>query len=357
MATATITLYLDSKIEPSRNMKLDLIETYLDDLEKVTISSFQYQRPNLIQFDIKIDRSQSGINYAQMYNYDYCKIRNSNSNRNLFYFITERRWKSENTIEFHLVLDTINSFAIGYGNTSGDYIINDKTNVIREHRDRFSGTKSVVLDDESIIDLDNLPAPYSSVATAYHYTIYVDIPDSQFAHTPLFNGNFVFFASVEYTSIDDELIQTQLRRKSFTRGASVYPNCHYYTIVFDLPVKKKIGAGYPITLRELVSTYQYNSDVKLIRSIDLLNEGLTPILYKKELGELHQPVNTSWNLVYQTAKVLSEEDNNVVNCYLYPDEELELKMPISKGTIDSSLFDDSSYYYFVQSTIVEAYRS
>ena len=258
MATATLIIYRDSKIEKDRNMKLDFLSTYLGTLTKISITGFQYQRTNLLEFDIKIDKEQSHLDYATANNYDYCSLQNSDSNKVLYYFITERRWKSKDTIEFHLVLDTINSFSLGYGLTNGEIMINDKTNVTREHRDRFSGTSTIIEPFADAIDLESLPIAPSITDTNYTLTININIPDNQFTHVPLIDTNFIFFAKVYYFS-SPVVVNTYLRRTSLTRGTSLYEGCHRYQIKFELPRPRTAGS---IVLQTLLAQYNYNSSLK-----------------------------------------------------------------------------------------------
>ena len=52
-------------------------------------------------------------------------------NRTYYYFITNKVWRGESTIELQLSLDTLNTFK-----WDEDYLVDKKTLVMREHKDR-----------------------------------------------------------------------------------------------------------------------------------------------------------------------------------------------------------------------------
>ena len=137
MSTATITFYKSTKIQSTRNMKIDDLEAYLSTKTSLVKEKVQYQKTCNLEFNIKLNLSQTWIDFLPAYDYDYCKILNTGSTKALYYFITKRSWKSENTIEFHVVLDTINSFSIGKNGDTADYLISQRTNVLREHKNRW----------------------------------------------------------------------------------------------------------------------------------------------------------------------------------------------------------------------------
>ena len=135
--TSTIFLYYKSLINKDKNFILDdgngnrTIETYLGTLESSVIDNFQYIKQSL-SLSIKIDMSQTklmmGSNSKDL---NYVKIQNGNENP-CYYFIINKNWRSQNTIELVLSMDTLNTFTF-----NDDYEINAKTLVKREHKNRF----------------------------------------------------------------------------------------------------------------------------------------------------------------------------------------------------------------------------
>ena len=127
--TSTITLYKNCLVEQDKNFIVDFngekaIELYLNTLQKEIISDFQYIKQNLT-LSIKIDKNQSSLMMGEnSQDVNYCKIQNGNENP-YYYFILEKYWKSENTIELILAMDTLNTFEF-----NSDYVISPKSQVI-----------------------------------------------------------------------------------------------------------------------------------------------------------------------------------------------------------------------------------
>lgn len=131
MATSTITLYRDSLITPEKNWIVEDIATYLATLVYLApVSDFQYIKHSL-NLSIKLNKSQLFLDTNSILDYDYISIKNSNEIRTYYYFITNKLWRSESTIELILVMDVLNTFQ---WNT--DYVVNKRTLVMREHKDR-----------------------------------------------------------------------------------------------------------------------------------------------------------------------------------------------------------------------------
>lgn len=129
--TCTIKLYEDCKILPKRNFVVEDIETYLSTLEVITKSNFQYIKPAL-SLSIKVDlTSYYYLRLDNDGNINYVSV-NDGININ-YYFVVGRRWKGDSTLELDLKLDTLNTFNA----QNGKLVFNDKTRILREHRDRY----------------------------------------------------------------------------------------------------------------------------------------------------------------------------------------------------------------------------
>lgn len=340
MSTATITLYKSSKIISTRNMKIDSIETYLSTKTYITKSKVQYQRPNILEFNFKLDLSQDYVNFSDVYDYDYCKIINTNSNKPLYYFITKRSWKSESTIEFHVVLDTINSFVISVNSGVGDYVITKRTNVLREHKNRWTG----VPDSEHEI---------TNTFFQHEYNFYGDgIIDVEFYNDDIFadNDNIEVIEGYSTSDIsniiemlwdtgDEELVEgvdyevlemnvewvNQFQEEA--NNGELWPKRVHLKIEVT---SEKIDPSDP-QLFKLQITSNYYID-KHTAIIDFQSEGIQPVLYKTELGSLVERADTTWNLIYKTSNVLSTEENNPVSCFMLPSDN-SFKVVTSDGTI------------------------
>ena len=125
MATSQIVLY-KTNITPEKNCKVDDLGYYLITCESEIISDFQYK---VIKLDdtIKLNMSQ---NNTPNFPYNYLAVKRDNETKIYYYFIINSNWRSENTIELQISLDTINTFWDELSWTA-------KTNITRQHKDRF----------------------------------------------------------------------------------------------------------------------------------------------------------------------------------------------------------------------------
>ena len=126
MATSQIVLY-KTNITPERNCKVDDIGSYLIMCEQEIISDFQYK---VIRLDdtIKLNMSQTN---TPNFPYNYLAVKRDSETKIYYYFILNSNWKSENTVELQISLDTINTFWNELSWTA-------KTNITRQHKDRFA---------------------------------------------------------------------------------------------------------------------------------------------------------------------------------------------------------------------------
>lgn len=125
MATSQIALY-KTNITPEKNCRVDDLGYYLITCESEIISDFQYK---VIKLDdtIKLNMSQ---NNTPNFPYNYLAIKRGNETKIYYYFIINSNWKSENTVELQISLDTINTFW-------DELVWTAKTNITRQHKDRF----------------------------------------------------------------------------------------------------------------------------------------------------------------------------------------------------------------------------
>ena len=136
MATSVVKLYKNDILTPGRNAMYAASETasgfstWLSNSLKRTITDFQYVKHGL-NISIKIDANQVIINKdIPDYPYNYVSITNSDDGRTFYYFIMDIEWVSQNTVRFILSIDSIATFW-------DDLDFNEKTTILREHKDRF----------------------------------------------------------------------------------------------------------------------------------------------------------------------------------------------------------------------------
>lgn len=127
MAVSTLKFYT-TNIIPEKNCRVDDLENYLETCNKMTVGNFQYK---IIKLDdtIKINWNQAEL---PNFPFNYLSIKKSDdiNDKTYYYFILNNSWKSENTVELQISLDTINTFWNELSWTA-------KTNITRQHKDRF----------------------------------------------------------------------------------------------------------------------------------------------------------------------------------------------------------------------------
>ena len=125
MATSKIKIY-QTVLTPARNALVDDLDQYLS-WSTLTYSNdaFQYIKLGL-DLTIKINNAQNKISGHSLGNY----VRIEQDNKVWYYFIMNTDWKSANTVELKLSIDSINTFR-------NDLTWSDKTSIQREHEGRF----------------------------------------------------------------------------------------------------------------------------------------------------------------------------------------------------------------------------
>ena len=125
--TSKLTFY-QCEITPEKNCVVDDLVGYLSSLTPLVVENFQYIKLDL---DLYIKVNSSEVNVPK-FNYNYVAVKNEDVNKVYYYFIIgSPTWISQNTIQLQLSLDTLNTF-------NNDLIWTNKTNITRQHKDRFS---------------------------------------------------------------------------------------------------------------------------------------------------------------------------------------------------------------------------
>ena len=125
--TSKLTFY-QCEITPEKNCVVDDLVGYLSSLTPLVVENFQYIKLDLDLY-IKVNSSQVNV---PKFNYNYVAVKNEDVNKVYYYFIIgSPTWISQNTIQLQLSLDTLNTF-------KNDLIWTNKTNITRQHKDRFS---------------------------------------------------------------------------------------------------------------------------------------------------------------------------------------------------------------------------
>ncbi len=294
---STLYLYRDSNIIPSRNFIVDDIETYLATLTKITISEFQYLR-NDLNLSIKISKTQDFTDIITDNNYNYLKVVQNGCN--YYYFIVKKSQISQSTIVLDLIMDTINTFKYDI-----DFEVLNRTKILREHKDRFTLEQNIFqkeLTSNLIVD-HNGPAFrfFVSMANEYHL-------------------NELSLEGPEFTNVESASVVNSEIILENVAGRKVYVGYVNFSGVASEGASLKIGL--------------YSSGLK--RKVDLYSEGLNPILYKEDKGVLNNSIPQYWYLIYKSNPEATEQNPQVVNCFLAPSQ------PVKGRIYDEVLINGNS---------------
>ena len=300
--TSTITLFYKSLINKDKNFILDnpsngksTIENYLVTLENQVISDFQYVKQSL-SVTIKINKNQDQLMIGHdARDLNYVKIQNG-SETPCYYFIINKMWKSENTIELVLNMDTLNTFQF-----NKDYELNKKTLVRREHRDRFEVFPQVTFDWEF----------YNSVVDYPNAKFYTDINLSQADEVDVISYEIIFEDNPGQTYIESV--------EGYEQDGVKGLRCTSSTISYNR-----------IVLRV---TYQIRA---LKRKIDMKSEEISTPVYKKSEKQLIEEEGrgeVNWSLYYKNSSV---QEDAPVDCLLVPDTAVQVQYINQDGIIDAN---------------------
>lgn len=283
-----INLYFNSKIERGKNFSVDNIEDYLRTLGSINIPNFQLIK-HAWSISIKINLSQSTLEYNSLNNFNYVSILNTGEDSNssiwngkmVYYFIDKKEWIAQSTVKLHLIMDTVNTIK-----PEVDFNFNKKTHINREHKNRYSQVNK----EEGFSIYGKTVQSGSSYIYQKTFT---------FDHGKINN----FTTSSDSPSPADLTVLVSYTNNTYTVRA-VY--------------NSEVDVVIPVIIR--YETYE--------RIIDIFNEGLTPILFKSEESFVREDLDVSWNLMYK-----SDNDNEPsgldqtkpVSTYLFPDESISMK--------------------------------
>lgn len=114
-----------------KNADFDDVEAFLNRFNDViSITDGQYVK-HALNANLKVNMSQAILNFFDdTNNIDYISIKNDEDDKPVYYFVTGKKWIAENTIQLELYMDTVVTM-------NGNYEISEKTNIMRQHEDRF----------------------------------------------------------------------------------------------------------------------------------------------------------------------------------------------------------------------------
>ena len=321
---ATITIYKRCILNTEKNFALDngatgrSIENYLSTLESQVVNNVNYQKQGLI-IDLKLDKNQSGLEMGEDdKDWNYMKIQNG-SEKPLYYFITKKEWLAKDTIKFSLTMDTLNSFEFNV-----DYLINKKTNIVRQHKDRLKKVNGYSKGTQ--IGATRAYYPSYSLSTGTITAGHDFVPD------PKAHG---YIAVIYFTNSD--------------YNEPVYVPYSYYETFVDadtgdwgVVVKTAFDSGLPHSnssqVMELYPLYDLYE-----RDIDLYSEGINAPVYKSELGTLiDKQDDVTWYLLYRNTQQPDPTEtfnNSPVEAFLIPEQPRSIHTTSAKNLTTTELTD------------------
>lgn len=273
-----VTLYYKSLLNQDKNFVLDdldgnrTIESYLSTLQNVFIDEFQYIK-NQLTLSIKINMNQTNLEMIDSKDLNYVKIQNYDESsaileRPYYYFVINKTWRSKETIELVLVMDTINTFKF-----NSDYVVNSKSLVKRMHKNRFK---------KGLIINANIIAMFSSIASlSIDELFYLEDAD----------GYMISCRTLDSTYINHN-VPTRFRFKPVNESDSnkLYEGFIPTTLITINSVR--ISISNPVI--RIV-------DVNLIRIIDLKSEDISSPVYKTSEAVIKENNSIDWALYYKNS--------------------------------------------------------
>lgn len=189
--TSKLTFY-QCEITPEKNCIVDDIVGYLSSLTPLVVNNFQYIKLDLDLY-IKVNSLQVNV---PKFNYNYVSVKNEDVDKIFYYFIIgSPQWISQNTIQLQLSLDTLNTFRY-------DLIWTNKTNITRQHKDRFNTT-------------------YTTTAQGKVFHRKIDNYDEGFTPIKYYDSG----ESIRVTNADYDFYLIYRNKEDLTENSTVPMNC------------------------------------------------------------------------------------------------------------------------------------
>lgn len=309
--TSTLIIYKHCKIREEKLFIVDDISSYLNTLNKETITAFQYQRQGM-SLRVKLNKTQDTLNFTSVNDFNYASIQND-SQKVCYYFIKGKKQLADSTIELELTMDTINTFK-----PTTDFEISSRTKVNREHKDR------VIINSKAI-----------TCGIGYQLTAQVgSISEGDIVELINERGETIFTGEVLH--IDQYYASIKIQNPT-TEQDYIDEIEPYLGFRFDL-VRTDAPANYISFEPASMQDFQFTTTLTYNRKIDINSEGLTPLLYGKNKSTLWAD-SQSWYLVYK--------GNNPLVCYLCADNGFTAQIQSGNKEITAKDLVVGTYYYIL----------
>jgi len=233
-----------------------------------------------------------------VFNYNYCKITNHKvlpiEDDTKYYFITSKRWISENTIQLNLAMDTLNSFKY-----DSDYSVNDKTFIERMHRNRF--INKTTEEYHFVWTIRTKPANDEQVTENVAYS------NVLFANAYVLSWDATL--NLEESSVGDAVLYS----KTLNR------NHNPQQIECVIRYTGEVGISQTFVI-DVYATFRYFQKI-----IDFHSEGISTPLYKKYDNIIYENKGENkadWRLYYKNQ---DNQETSAVDCFLKPKDNVAIQ--------------------------------
>lgn len=273
MATCNIRLYGDTKtslsanttpfeLQLGKNWVIDDLITYLSNKTLTTINNCQYIKDlGNLTMTLKLDLPQKilemgvdGHKYIR-----YIGLQNSDTSEWFYYFVTDYERLSENCVNFILVMDTLNS-TLSNVSYKRKLEFTDKTNITREHVDRFYQSHT------GITYIRNIPMLPEGINPPLYKTKSIKLDTLQDGDYSKNNWYLIYRTEIEPGETDLTKLGNPIK-------------CY---LLNDLPIQITPGATteFNLTMTEFKKYTQYGNTLGIARDEDK-NTGIITIADKR----------------------------------------------------------------------------
>ena len=329
MSSSTIKLYSSANTEagawkllPNKLFKIDNISDYLAQFTPLTINDHNYVK-NALEVSIKVTMTQDKSQPNATTGYKYVSIQNTSENI-CYYFVKKAVWLSAGAVRFDLVMDVLNTF-----NDGTHYVFKPNTRILREHKDRFTFTKEILV----VIDYTG-GTLIGTIDEGDQVTLYNDRAEEMFTGV------------VDRVDIDLIGIYIDNPTKESDYRAMIEP---YLGTIMEV---NKDGANYILFTPDTQQDFSFTTNIKYYRNIDPVAENINPLLQNGNANgiKLENPktlLAQDWYLLYRNQNDPSESLVNPVECYLIPQNETKIDSAyITGGRLIPSWLEDGKWYVF-----------